>query len=488
MSAPSAVVAAAVSPARLALTLLGVMLAMRLSMLDNTIVGTAMPTIVRELGGLDLLSWVVVTHTLATAISAPVWGKLGDLRGRKNVFLASIVIFLIGSALSGAAQSIEQLIAFQALQGLGAGGLAVGALALIGDLVEPRERGRYQGMAAIVMVLGIIGGPLLGGFVTGHFGWRWAFYINIPIGIVTLVWSQIMLRLPAVRRSVRIDWLGVVLLALTTGSIVLAASWAGVRYDWISPQIIGLALAAIVGLTAFIRSQRRTPEPLLPPRIWSRNMVLASVLVAVAGGLMFGCSLYLPLFQQTVQGVTATESGLLLLPMLIPMMLASQIPGTYMTRTGRYKLFPIIGTILVTAGTLLLATMDASTSSTTTSLYLIVVGTGLGFFLQTTTTIAQNSVDLPDMGRRPRRSPCSAPSAARSRWLSSVPWPQGPWRAWAGRPVARPMLTPSPSELAGCSSRRRPWARLGWLRPSSSRRYPCGARPASEDGPRSGLR
>ena len=399
MSASVVPAPALVSLARLRWTLLGVMLAMLLSMLDTTIAGTAMPTIVRELGGFNHLSWVVSAYTLAIAVSTPVWGKLSDLRGRRNVFLASIVLFMLGSAVTGAAQSMGQLIAFRALQGLGAGGLAVGAFALIGDLVAPRERGRYQGMAAIVMAMGTIGGPLLGGFVTGHLGWRWAFYVNLPLGLVALVWSATMLRLPAVRRPASIDWAGVVLLAIAIGSTVLAASLAGVRYAWGSPQILGLAVTALATLTAFIWSQHRATEPVLPPRIFaSRNMTLASALVAVVGALLFGCSIYLPLFQQTVQHATATASGLLLLPLLIPMVLASQLPGWVMTKTGRYKIFPVIGTILATAGTLLLATMNTTTRRTSTSLYMALIGIGLGFTTQMTTTIAQNSVQLRDMG------------------------------------------------------------------------------------------
>lgn len=388
-----------VVPKNIRLTLLGVMLAMLLGMLDNMVVGTSMPTIVGDLGGLAHISWVVTVYTLATAASTPVWGKFGDLYGRKHVFLASIVVFLVGSALSGAAQSMTALIAFRALQGLGAGGLAVGAFSLIGALVPPRERGRYQGMTASVMALGTIGGPLLGGFVTGHLGWRWAFYINLPLGLLALVWCQVMLRLPATRSKARIDWLGIALMTFTISSVVLAGTWAGNRYAWASWQIGGLAVAAALGLAAFIASQRRAAEPVLPLRVFdTRNFRLSSMMIFAVGAAMFGATLYLPLYQQSVQGASATSSGLLLLPMMIPVVLLSQVAGKVMSKTGRYKIFPIIGAGLLTGGMLLLATMDVNTSRTVTSCYMVVAGAGLGLLMQMPTTIAQNSVGMRDMG------------------------------------------------------------------------------------------
>ncbi|MFC6885924.1 MDR family MFS transporter [Actinomadura yumaensis] len=389
----------AAGPRHVRLTLLGVMLGMLLAMLDNTIVGPAMPTIVRDLGGADHLSWVVTAYTLATAVGTPLWGKIGDLKGRKRVFLLAIAVFLVGSVASGAAQSMGQLIGLRAVQGFGAGGLAVGAFAVIADLVPPRERGRYQGMTAAMMAVGTIGGPLVGGLVTGHLGWRWAFYINVPLGLIAFAWVQVMLRLPARTARVRIDWTGIALLTVTIGATVLAASWAGVRYAWTSPQILGLAAAAVAGLAAFARSQRRAAEPVLPPRIFSdRNLPVASVVVAATGAVMFGCSLYLPLFQQTVQHATASGSGALLLPLLLPIPLGSQIAGKVMTRTGRYKVFPVAGTALLTAGTLLLATMGAGTGRVATGAFMAVVGAGLGFTMQMTMTIAQNSVEMRDLG------------------------------------------------------------------------------------------
>ncbi|MFI1362483.1 MDR family MFS transporter [Streptomyces griseochromogenes] len=383
-------------------TLLGVMLAMLLGMLDNNIVGTAMPTIVRDLGGLEHLSWVVTVYTLATAVATPIWGKFGDLYGRKVVFQASIVVFLLGSLLAGAAHSMVQLIEFRALQGIGAGGLAAGAFALIGTLVSPRERGRYQGMTATVMAVGVVGGPLVGGFVTGHLGWRWAFYVNLPLGLIALVWIQLLLHLPArdPRSRPRIDWAGIAVLTVTIVAAVLAATWAGTTYAWTSWQILVLWAVAVFGAAAFAAVERRTPEPLLPPRVFTghRNFPLAVGLLLAVGVVMFGSALYLPLFQQTVQGATATSSGLLLLPLMIPVVIASNLAGKVMSRTGRYKIFPVLGTLLLTAGTLLLATMDTGTSRVAAGCFMALVGLGMGFTLQMGSTIAQNSVELRDMG------------------------------------------------------------------------------------------
>lgn len=388
------------TPANIRWTLLGVMLAMLLAMLDNNIVGTAMPTIVRDLGGLEHISWVVTAYTLATAVSTPLWGKFGDLYGRKRVFLASIVVFLIGSLLAGAAHSMAQLIEFRALQGIGAGGLAAGAFALIGTLVPPRERGRYQGMTATVMAIGTIGGPLLGGFVTGHLGWRWAFYVNLPLGLVALVWVQLMLRLPAQRVRARIDWPGVALLTGAISAVVLAATWAGTTYDWTSWQILALAATGVLAAAGFVAVERRSAEPLLPPRIFTghRNFPLAIALLLTVGVVMFGSALYLPLFQQTVQNASATSSGLLLLPMMIPVVLASNIAGKIMSRTGKYKVFPVLGTAFLAVAMLLLSTMDTGTSRTLTACYMVLVGIGLGLTMQMGTTIAQNSVEMRDMG------------------------------------------------------------------------------------------
>lgn len=388
-------------PKNIRWVLLGILLALLLSQLDGLIVGTSMPTIVDEIGGLEHMSWVVTAYALTTACSTPIWGKLGDLLNRKYLFLASIVVFLIGSALSGAASSMNELIAFRALQGIGAGGLGAGAFALIGALLPPRERGRYQGMVAIVMAVGSIGGPLVGGLITGHLGWRWAFYINLPIGLVCIVWCQLLLRVPAARHGkVVIDWLGIALMTATTSAIVMAATWAGSTYAWTSWQILTLAVAAVICLAAFIASQKRASEPLLPLRIFTthRNFPLSAVLLTVAGAAMFGATLYLPLYQQTVQGASATSSGLLLLPMMVGTVIASNIAGKVMFKTGKYKIFPVLGSACLVVGMGLLSTMDTTTSRITTSLFMTLVGIGTGFTLQMANTIAQNSVELRDIG------------------------------------------------------------------------------------------
>ncbi|GAA2097295.1 MDR family MFS transporter [Streptomyces albiaxialis] len=399
-STPPAPPPAVSTTRRIRFTMLGIMLAMLLAMLDNAIVGTSMPTIVGDLGGLDHLSWVVTAYTLATAVSTPVWGKFGDLLGRKRVYLVSIGVFLAGSVLSGAARSMEQLIGFRALQGVGAGGIASLAFALIATLVTPRERGRYQGMTATVMALGTVGGPLLGGVVSGHLGWRWAFYLNIPLGLLALVWCAVMLRAPAAREGrVRIDWPGIALMTVTISATVLGTTWAGTEYAWGSWQILGLAGAAVVGLALFLVSQRRAPEPVLPLRIFSDgNFRLACVMVCAAGAVMFGATLYLPLFQQGVQGASAADSGLLLLPMMVPIALVSNIAGKIMSRTGRYKVFPVLGAAFMTAGSALLATVDTGTSRAFSGAAMALVGVGLGFLMQMTTTLAQNSVEMRDMG------------------------------------------------------------------------------------------
>ncbi|MEC3953989.1 MDR family MFS transporter [Nocardia sp. CDC153] len=379
--------------------LLGVMLAMLLGMLDNMIIGTAMPTIVGELGGLDRLSWVVSAYTLATAASTPIWAKLGDLFGRKTNYLTSIAIFLIGSGLSGAAQNMDQLIGFRVLQGIGAGGLAAGAFAIIGELIPPRERAKYMGMTASVMAFATIGGPLVGGFVTDHLGWRWAFYLNLPLGIIAFAWCQATLHLTARRPNAKIDYLGAALLTVTISAIVLIATWGGSEYAWGSPQVLTAIAVAAIGLPAFLWSQTRAPEPIIPLNLFgNRNFALVSVLSVVAGVTMFGAVSFLPLFQQTVQGASASNSGLLLLPMMVPIIVVSQLAGRVMSKTGRYKVFPIAGGVLLTAGSIALATMDTDTSRFTAGVYMAMLGAGMGFLMQMTVLIAQNSVAMKDIG------------------------------------------------------------------------------------------
>ncbi|WP_155060349.1 MDR family MFS transporter [Streptomyces blattellae] len=386
-------------PRNTTLVMFALMIAMMLAMLDNMIIGTAMPTIVGELGGTEHLSWVVTAYTLATAAATPVWGKLGDMYGRKTTFMSSIVLFLIGSALSGMAQDMAQLIGFRAVQGLGAGGLMVGVMAIIGDLIPPRERGRYQGMIAGVMAVAMVGGPLVGGTITDNWGWRWTFYINLPLGVVALGLIAAVLHLPKKRAKSGIDYLGVILLTLGITSIVLVTTWGGVEYDWASGQIIGLTIGGVAALIGFVYWQTKAAEPVVPLHIFrSRNFTLMSVMGFITGFVMFGATLYLPLYQQSVQGASATNSGLLLLPMLGAMLVTSVLAGRITTNTGKYKVFPLAGSALMIVGLYLLSTMDTGTSRVTSGVFMAVVGLGLGFLMQVTMLVAQNSVEMKDMG------------------------------------------------------------------------------------------
>ena len=329
MSATTPVPAAQAPPGmrrEVVLILPGLMLAMLLAMLDNFIVSTSLPRIVGELGGLSHLSWVVTAYVLGTTVSTPIWGKIGDLYGRKTIFLTSIVIFLVGSALCGAAGStllggtadgMAELIAFRALQGLGAGGLIVNVMAITGDLVPPRERGRYQGIMAAVMALAMIAGPLAGGYITDNLTWRWGFYVNLPLGVIALVLVIATLHLPTRRSKQPIDWSGAGLLAIAITSMVLITTWGGGQYAWGSPTIVGLALVATTTLVLFVQVERHAAEPIMPLGLYvNRNFALISGVSFLLGFAMFGAINFLPLYQQTVQGSSATNSGLLLVPMM----------------------------------------------------------------------------------------------------------------------------------------------------------------------------
>ncbi|WP_329104166.1 MFS transporter [Micromonospora sp. NBC_01699] len=398
----------AVARPNIRVVLAGLMIAMMLAMLDNMIVSTALPRIVGEFGGLNHFTWVVTAYVLGTTVSTPIWGKLGDLYGRKAVFLTSIVIFLIGSALCGMAGSsvfggtkdgMIQLIAFRAVQGLGAGGLMVGVMAIIGDLVPPRERGRYQGLMAGIMAIAMVAGPLVGGFITDNLSWRWAFYVNLPLGGLALIVLITRMHLPKYRTEHRIDWLGAALLSIGITAIVLITTWGGNEYDWASGQILGLTALAVLSLIAFALVERRVPEPILPLNLFTnRNFAVISAVGFLLGFAMFGAMNFLPLFQQTVQGASATNSGLLLLPLMFGMLVVSIVAGRVITKTGRYRIFPIIGGVAMTAGMALLMMIDVHTSKTVLSLYMVVLGVGMGFLMQTSMLIAQNSVEQKDLG------------------------------------------------------------------------------------------
>ncbi len=377
----------------------GLMLGMLLAMLDNLIVSTALPTIVGDLGGLAHLSWVVTGYALATAASTPIWGKLGDLYGRRGMYMWSIVIFLIGSALSGISQNMNELIGFRALQGLGAGGLIVGAMAIIGDLIPPRDRGRYQALIGGMMPIAFVGGPLVGGLLTDHLSWRWVFYINIPLGIAALVVTGLFMHLPKQRIKARIDYVGAVLLTVGVVSLTLAASWGGSQYPWGSWQIISLFATSAVFLAAFVYAETRVAEPILPLRLFAnRNFSVAQILSFLVGAGMFGAVNFLPQYMQNVLGASATASGLLLLPLMFGMLIVMLGTGQITSRTGRYREFPIIGSALMVVGMLLLLFLGVNTTTVVASALTLVLGIGMGFVMQNTMLITQNSVELRDMG------------------------------------------------------------------------------------------
>lgn len=375
------------------------LLGMLLAALDQTIVSTALPTIVSELGGMEHLSWVVTAYMLASTAATPLWGKLGDQYGRKKLFQAAIVLFLIGSALCGLAQNMPQLIAFRAVQGLGGGGLMVLSMAIVGDLVSPRDRGKYQGLFGAVFGATSVLGPLLGGLFTEHLSWRWVFYINLPIGVVALFVIAAVLHIPVRSAHHTIDYLGTFLIASVATCLVLVASLGGTTWDWDSPQIIGTALLGAVLLVWFVRVEGRAAEPVLPLKLFRiRTFTLVSVISFVVGFAMFGAMTYLPTFLQIVQGVTPTMSGVHMLPMVAGMLLTSTASGQIVSRTGRWKVFPVAGTAVTALGLLLLHRLTETSSTWEMSVYFFVFGAGLGLVMQVLVLVVQNAVGYEDLG------------------------------------------------------------------------------------------
>jgi EmrB/QacA subfamily drug resistance transporter len=379
------------------------MMGMMLAALDQTIVSTALPTIVAELGGLSRLSWVVTAYMLASTISAPLYGKLGDIVGRKYVFQAAIVVFLVGSVLSGASRSMIELVVFRAVQGLGAGGLMVTAQAIIADIVSPRERGRYQGFMGAVFATASILGPVLGGFFTDHLSWRWVFYINVPLGVAALFVTAAVLHAPpktaadAPKRS--IDYVGAVLLASAVTGLVLLTTWGGSVFPWGSIVIRSLGVGCAALFIVFVLVERRAADPLIPPAIFrDRTFDIASATSFIIGFGMFGVISFLPMFMQVASGATATGSGLMILPLMLGMLTASMVSGLLVSHTGRYKRFPVLGTALATLGMVLFSRMTPDTSRAVSSLYMAVSGVGLGLTMQVMVVAMQNTAERRHLG------------------------------------------------------------------------------------------
>jgi EmrB/QacA subfamily drug resistance transporter len=379
--------------------IIALMLAMLLAALDQTIVSTALPRIATDLHGLNKLSWVATAYLLTSAISTPIYGKISDQFGRKKIFQFAIVLFLIGSALCGLSQNMNELVGFRALQGVGAGGLMSLAMTIVGDVVSPRQRGKYLAYFGAVFAISSVAGPVLGGFFTDTLSWRWVFYINLPLGVIALTAIATRLHLPVRKSDKKIDYVGGALLAATTIPIILGTVWGGVTYPWGSKTILGLFIGGIIAAIVFALWERKAPEAILPTKLFKNDIFSVSVVLSLLSGMaLFAAILFIPEYQQIVRGYSAVKSGLLLLPLVLGMLVTLVTSGKLITKYGHYRIFPIVGTFVTALGIWLFSHLTLHTSQMELTIWMVILGAGIGSFLQVMTLAIQNAVPRSELG------------------------------------------------------------------------------------------